>query len=359
MLYAAADNAGNVDTVSRTVVVYDNITPTISLNGNNVMSIEVHTSFNDPGVSFSDNYDQNMTVKITGSVDTSKIGTYFLNYCVTDSSGNGPECVDRTVEVYDQTAPTITLKGGDTIIVEVFGAFNDPGYDYQDNYYGQDDIIVRATGTVNTYVLGDYVITYTATDGSGNISTAVTRVIRVVDNVDPTIKLNGSNMVTVMRWNDFDDPGVTVMDNYDDEADITVFYNENGTWDNDSKLQVGLYTYTYRAEDKSGNSSNEITRMIYVEQNTSVGDQVVSMENISFYPNPADEELNINVELPEFGHLTISIYNSLGEEVIDVYDGMYKDGDMTVDVSKLEAGMYYIRFQVGENEQFNSKVIIR
>jgi PKD repeat protein len=357
--YVAEDNAGNADTTSRTVVIYDDIDPVISLNGNNVMSMEVNTSFNDPGVTFSDNYDNNMQVKIIGSVDTSRIGTYFLNYCVSDSSGNGPVCVDRTIEVYDNTGPALTLKGLDTVIVEVFGVYNEPGYLYSDNYYSQNDIIVKVSGSVNTYVLGDYLLNYTATDGSGNVSTTLQRLVRVVDLVKPTIRLNGANMVTVKRWNDFVDPGVTVMDNYDKASDITVFYNENGSWDNDSKLQIGLFTYTYRAEDKSGNSSEEITRLIYVEQNTSIEDQILTMNNISFYPNPAEDHLNINIDFPEFNELSINIYNALGEKVLEVFDGLFKDGSMPVDISSLKSGIYFIRFQVAEDQQMNSKLIVR
>ena len=77
-------------------------------------------------------------VVITGTVNTSVVGTYILTYSVTDSSGNGPVSVIRYVEVVDTYAPVITskdFKDGDTVNVEVFDYFKDPVFAVNDNYY--------------------------------------------------------------------------------------------------------------------------------------------------------------------------------------------------------------------------------
>ena len=49
-----------------------------------------------------------MTVTSSGTVDTSKVGTYTITYTSTDASGNtGTET--RTVNVVDTTGPDITM----------------------------------------------------------------------------------------------------------------------------------------------------------------------------------------------------------------------------------------------------------
>ena len=50
---------------------------------------------------------------VTGTVDTSQIGTYSLTYNVTDSNGNDAVQVTRYVVVVDNTAPVVALVGDD------------------------------------------------------------------------------------------------------------------------------------------------------------------------------------------------------------------------------------------------------
>ncbi len=68
----------------------DKIAPTIKLNGNNVVNINIGDTYKDEGCTAQDNYDGDITnkVKITGKVDTTKEGTYNISYVVEDSSGN-------------------------------------------------------------------------------------------------------------------------------------------------------------------------------------------------------------------------------------------------------------------------------
>jgi predicted extracellular nuclease len=81
-------------------------------------------------------------------------------------------------------APVITLVGGSEITVEAYGAaFVDPGYSAYDDDLGV--VPVQVSGSVDVNTLGDYTLTYTATNGYK--SATVTRLVHVVDTTAPSI----------------------------------------------------------------------------------------------------------------------------------------------------------------------------
>ena len=65
------------------------------------MSVTKGTTFTDPGATANDNKDGNITIRITktGTVNTNVIGTYYINYDVSDSSGNKADTKTRVVNV--------------------------------------------------------------------------------------------------------------------------------------------------------------------------------------------------------------------------------------------------------------------
>ena len=74
------------------------------------MNLTVGGSFIDPGATATDNIDGNLTssIVVTGSVNTSTVGTYTLNYNVSDAAGNAATQVSRTVNVNaDTQAPSV------------------------------------------------------------------------------------------------------------------------------------------------------------------------------------------------------------------------------------------------------------
>lgn len=97
----------------------DKKAPEITLNGDAEMTVEAGSKFSDPGYTATDNYDGDLTdkVSVTGAVDTSKPGDYEIKYSVADSSKNESE-VKRTVHVTDTTAPQIKLSGDDFMSVK-------------------------------------------------------------------------------------------------------------------------------------------------------------------------------------------------------------------------------------------------
>jgi hypothetical protein len=82
--------------------------------------------------------------------------------------------------VVDETAPTGILNPGiDTIIIG--GSWTDASITPSDN--SGDIVTVTTTGYVNTNFAGNYMITYTLTDTSGNQSIYY-RWVYVIENVN-------------------------------------------------------------------------------------------------------------------------------------------------------------------------------
>lgn len=113
-------------------------------------------------------------------IDTTKIGEYKVKYQVYD------EYVFRKVNVIDTIAPEIKLLGGEELYILLGGKYSEPGYTVSDNY--DTDLVnkVKVSGSVNTSKEGEYTLTYTVSDDSGN-KTEVTRKVIVKK---PVISVN-------------------------------------------------------------------------------------------------------------------------------------------------------------------------
>ena len=94
----ASDGQGNqADPVTRTVnvEVVDNDPPVIVLVGDASMSIDLGSTFTEPGVRATDAVDGEVTVTTSGSVNTSIAGSYTLTYTAKDAG----KCCDSRFSV--------------------------------------------------------------------------------------------------------------------------------------------------------------------------------------------------------------------------------------------------------------------
>lgn len=99
--YTVTDSAGNVSERQRIIVVKESTPPELSLSGDERIFIKLGETYTDPGYSATDNADGDITAKVAvdGTVDTEKIGAYYLTYTATDSSHN-TTTQTRSVFVY-------------------------------------------------------------------------------------------------------------------------------------------------------------------------------------------------------------------------------------------------------------------
>lgn len=163
------------------VVVADTKAPAITLAGDSEMTVEAGTEFSDPGYTAEDNYDGDVTDKVSvdGDVDTKKCGDYTIKYSVSDSSENESQ-EERVVHVADTTAPQITLSGNENTYVQIGSTYEEPGYTAQDNCDGDVTDDVKTSGKVDTSKEGQNTIKYTVSDSAGNEAT-VERNVMVYD----------------------------------------------------------------------------------------------------------------------------------------------------------------------------------
>ena len=80
--------------------------PVITLTGDEIVTIEVGTTYVDGGATATDNYDDDtvLTSNITtdvSDVDAQTVGSYTVSYNVSDAAGNPAVQVTRTVNVVD------------------------------------------------------------------------------------------------------------------------------------------------------------------------------------------------------------------------------------------------------------------
>ena len=123
--------------------------------------VEVHTWF---GVTVFDEKDDNVSVVTDiGNITTTLLGTYSVVYNATDKYGNNAVEKYRTVIVRDTTAPEITLNGNSLVTIEYTASYTEQGANAID--LADPNVIVNIdNGNLDDNVLGNYTITYTASD---------------------------------------------------------------------------------------------------------------------------------------------------------------------------------------------------
>ncbi|MDP2896137.1 MAG: DUF5011 domain-containing protein [bacterium] len=262
LTYTVSDANGNAaQEKARTVRVVDTTRPVIELLGEETVILEAGTWYTEPGYRATDNYDGDITsrVWVVGSVDPNYLGNYTLRYTVSDANGNPAEEKTRIVQVVDTTPPVIELLGDEPFVLEVGTWYTEPGYTATDNYDGDIASRVWVIGSVDHNYLGDYTLTYTVSDSSGNPAEEKTRLVRVVDTTPPVIKLSGANSVRLKVGTPFVEPGFAATDNYD--GDITSDVRVGGSVDH---MSPGTYVLRYNITDSSGNPAGEKVRTVEV-----------------------------------------------------------------------------------------------
>lgn len=136
----------------------------IKLKGKKKITLEVNTEYKEEGVSVSGT---NNKYKVIGKVNTKKLGSYILTYKI--KLLKTEKEIKREIIIVDTTKPEIKLTKGNISIYQN-ETFKEPGYEVTDNY--DENTKVEVTGKVDTKKVGEYKLTYTATDSSNNQATA-------------------------------------------------------------------------------------------------------------------------------------------------------------------------------------------
>ena len=270
--WTATDADGNTTSGNQTVTVNDTENPSI------IVPVNITTG-TDPGAcSASINVgaaaatDNCPGVTVTGTRGDNQPlnapypkGTTTVTWKATDAAGNMTTGL-QNITVNDTEAPvlavppTVTRTTDNTTSCSVFISDAALGTPSATDNCAAPTITRSGVPAGNLFPVGTTTITFTATDASGNVTTATQSVV-VNDNTLPVITLIGSPVITVSCTTPFTDPGATASDNC--TPNITV--NASSTV---NPNLPGSYTITYTAFDAAGNAATPVVRTVNVVDTT-------------------------------------------------------------------------------------------
>ena len=202
----------------RTVQVVDTTPPSITL-----VSVPGHCTvygenYQEEGFSAWDTADGNITDQV---LREEKDG--FVIYTVTDRAGNRAT-VSRKILYVDYTAPELTLLGGESLHVAAGEGYKEPGWTATDNVDGDLTERVQVTGFVDKYLAGNYQMTYTVKDNSGNCAEVFRTVMVQAKGLPETVTPAGN--VIYLTFDDGPGPYtetlLKILDKYDAKATFFV-----------------------------------------------------------------------------------------------------------------------------------------
>lgn len=151
------------------IIIYLLIPYDIKLNGDKVITINYKDIYNEEGAYLTKlNKKINKDIKITGKVDTTKLGEYTITYSYKDQKKV------RKVIVKDLEKPTLTLNKDDITLFVNDSEYIEYGANATDNY--DKDIKIKIDNNVNTSIIGEYEVKYTACDSSNNCNEVIRKV---------------------------------------------------------------------------------------------------------------------------------------------------------------------------------------
>lgn len=158
----------------------------IKLTNDKNIVVEYKALYQEAGFSATDHHiDVSDQVVVSGTVDTSKLGTYTLSYKY-KAAGKISKKVTRTIKVVDTTPCEIKLIGSSRPIVLLNGEYKEYGFSAIDNFDGDISANVKISSNVDTTKEGIYEVKYQVIDSNNNESSAVRTV--VVSNRNPLLE---------------------------------------------------------------------------------------------------------------------------------------------------------------------------
>ena len=139
------------------------------------------------------------------------------------------------------------------------------------------------------------------------------------------------------------------------------FVNGNGTTTSEKKysyfdgnLTSGKYLYRLKQIDFDG--SFEYSNIVEVD--IEVPSKFELSQN---YPNPFNPGTTISYSLPKAGHVSLKVYNALGQEVVTLVNGIKELGVHKIDFNAagLNSGIYFYKLEAGDINQVKKMTLIK
>ena len=165
-------------------------------------------------------------------------------------------CLIVAIVYCNRTQINLDLNGPEELTLEYGAPYTEPGANASLSglylFRNRKTLPLKTVGQFDPYVLGEQSIEYSV--GIWKFRKTVSRKIRVVDTVSPTIMLNGSAETYVLPGKEYLEEGFVATDNCDGDLTDAVV------------CTAGEDCIVYYVEDKSGNSAEVKRTLIYADR---------------------------------------------------------------------------------------------
>lgn len=210
---------------------------------------------------------------------------------VSDSHGNSATGT-AVIVVHDTTDPQVTAPANQTF--EATGFLTYPTL-VQATATDEVDPSPVITSTPSGFPLGTLIVSWTATDASGNVGFGASNVT-IVDTTVPVITIVGDTTIHLNVGQTYTEQGATVTDNSGGELSVTIGGDVVNT------AVAGTYHVTYDAVDSSGNHAAQQIRTVIISTPPSEGGNGGGGSGVTYVaPTP-----------PSFGDNPITVGAGLG-----------------------------------------------
>lgn len=285
------------------------------------------------------------TTATTPTINVTTSGTYSVTY----TDGNGCEATSNSisVSVSSSPVPTIGASGSTTICsgddVTLTASTSDS---YQWNLNG-NPISGATSQTYDASAQGIYTVTVTNTDPCDGVGTSAQTVVFV--NATPTATATSSINGNTVTFTNNSTGATTYAWDFGD--------GNNSTLANPVYTYAGGGNYTVTLTATNGNCSDVFTINL---NSVSVGEELTMVENISIYPNPANQDATLNVVLTDSKSFDVMMLDITGKLVFNqnISNTNIGENRVNIPVSEIENGIYFVRILFENNQSEIIKLMV-
>ena len=255
--WTATDSSGNSASATQIITVVDTTSPSITIPSNIEIEISAKIGMKmDVGIAVSNDIVDSQPEITNDAPTVFPLGETIVTWTTTDSSGNSASAT-QIITVVDTTSPVLIAP--ESITQE---AINHEANPVKIGVLESADIMEISSTTNDApevFPLGETIVTWTATDSSGN-SASATQIISIIDTTLPTImapldvKVEATSMESNVTEFGFAEAS--------DQVEISTITNDAPT-----VFPLGETIVTWTATDSSGNSASA-TQIITVVDTT-------------------------------------------------------------------------------------------
>lgn len=224
----------------------------IDLYGSNEINLNYLEEYKEEGYTATRlNKDISREVKVSGKVNSKKLGTYKISYEIEGLFGKK---VVRIVNVRDMEKPTMELGDTDKIYLCPGSEYKKEDIKAHDNYDGDisDKVVIDVSKDQ---------VKYSVKDSSGNI-TVLKKDLVFEDKIKPVITINGSSQEYAFVGEGYTDKGSSASDNCSGNISKNVKVSSNV-----DPNTTGIYEVKYSVSDGNGNSTTATRKVVISKRN--------------------------------------------------------------------------------------------